>query len=238
MNRFAYLAAVSLSGGVLLGALDNAAQSANVRTVTLSGQPAAGTSAGVTFNSFTEPALDANGQVAFWARLTGTGVNSLNNAGVWFGGSGNLQLVARTGSQAPGMPSGFTFDRFSGASLATPIPRLNAAGQTAFRAYTSSLGIWAGAPANLRLVALEGNQAPDAPSGVNFSYLSVPVINAAGQTAFQVQLTGSCLNNTNEYGIWSEGRGSLKLVARGGNAAPGTSNGVNCSYIGTPLLNG
>jgi hypothetical protein len=214
---------------------------ANVRTVALSGHPAAGTSAGVAFSVFTEPVLDADGRAAFWAQLAGTGVNSLNNTGIWSEGSGNLELVARTGSQAPGMPSGINYDRFSGASVLTPIPRLNAAGQTAFRAYattTNGLGMWAGDSGNLRLVAREGNQAPDAPGGVNFSYFSVPVLNAAGQTAFQVQLTGSGVNSSNDYGIWSEGSGTLRLVARAGDHAPGAPSGVNYSFVDAPVLNG
>ena len=54
-----------------------------------------------------------------------------------------------------------------------------------------------------------------------------PVINDAGQVAFRANLAGSGVDSTNNQGIWSEGSGSLALVARTGSAAPGAPDGVN-----------
>ena len=54
-----------------------------------------------------------------------------------------------------------------------------------------------------------------------------PTLNNAGQTAFFANLTGSGVDATNDLGIWSEGTGSLALVAREGSHAPGTPSGVN-----------
>ena len=54
------------------------------------------------------------------------------------------------------------------------------------------------------------------------------VLNDAGQTAFTAVITGS--NNT---GLWSEGAGSLALVARRGSQAPGTPSGVNSAPSNT-----
>ena len=84
--------------------------------------------------------------------------------------------------------------------------------------------------AAVRTVALSGQQAPGTPSGVNYSGFTFPVLNDAGQTAFNASLSGSGVDSTNEQGIWSEGSGSLALVARNGNQAPGTPSGVN--YVG------
>ena len=53
--------------------------------------------------------LNDAGQSAFRRTLAGTGVTSTNNQGIWSGGSGELALVARTGSQAPGTASGIRF---------------------------------------------------------------------------------------------------------------------------------
>src|SRR5262245_65285225 len=95
-------------------ALVAAACAGNLRTVALTGQPAPGTPGGVTYESFgalNHPqddfdyggaVLNDAGQIAFRANLTGSGVDSTNNQGVWSEGSGGLALVARTGSQAPG----------------------------------------------------------------------------------------------------------------------------------------
>src|SRR5262245_13362560 len=80
--------------------------------------------------------------------------------------------------------------------------------------------------ANVRTVALTGQQAPGTPSGANFYGFFVPVINNAGQTAFNAWITGSGVDGTNYIGIWSEGSGNLALAVREGSQAPGTPSGV------------
>ena len=66
---------------------------------------------------------------------------------------------------------------------------------------------------------------------MNFSLLvSRYALNNAGQTAFVAELSGSGVDGYNDDGIWSEGSGSLALVARSGDHAPGTPSGVNFSY--------
>ena len=47
------------------------------------------------------------------------------------------------------------------------------------------------------------------------------MLNDAGQVAFRANLTGSGVDSTNYQGVWSEGSGSLALVARTGSQAPG-----------------
>ncbi len=109
-----------------------AAPAAAVRTVALSGQQAPGTPSGASYLSFiANPVLNDAGQTAFIAALTGIGVNSTNNLGIWSQGSGSLALVARNGSQAPGTPSGVNYSSFNPYSLV-----VNEAGQTAFYAVT------------------------------------------------------------------------------------------------------
>ena len=95
----------------------------------------------------------------------------------------------------------------------------------------TNTGIWSEGSGSLALVARSGSQAPGTPSGVNFSdfLCRSPVLNNAGQTAFYATLTGSGVDSTNDQGIWSEGSGSLALVARSGSQAPGTPSGVNFS---------
>ncbi len=85
--------------------------------------------------------------------------------------------------------------------------------------------------------ALTGDAAPGTDPGVVYSGFSTPVINAAEQTAFRADLTGPGVDLTNDRGIWSEGGGSLALVAREGDAAPGTGV-VFGSLLENPVLNG
>ena len=101
-------------------------------------------------------------------------------------------------------------------------------------------GIWSeGSGSGLALVARSGNAAPGTPEGILFrSFSSTPALNNAGQTAFRGSLTGIGGVSANSTGIWSEGGGSgLALVARSGNEAPGTPEGVLFSRFAPPTLN-
>jgi hypothetical protein len=206
------------------------------------GDPAPGTAAGVSFSGFFDPVLNGGGQTAFTGFLTGSGVTSANNEGIWSeGGGSGLALVVRKGDPAPGTAAGVTFGGLH-------FPVLNDAGQTAFLGFltgagvaaSNDSGIWSeGGGSGLALVARKGSQAPGTPVGVNFNGVSTPVLNGAGQTAFVGKLTGSSVTDTNAAGIWSEGGGSgLAMVARAGSQAPGMATGVNFSFFDTPVLNG
>jgi hypothetical protein len=221
-------------------------QAAALRTVAISGQPAPGTPNGMAYNSFGSdydsllgvffrgPVLNDAGQTAFRADIAGSGVDSANNRGVWSEGSGSLALVARTGSQAPGVSNGLNFRTDPTLNLFSPV--LNRAGQTAFYGGLTdgSVGIWSGGSGSLGLIARSGVQAPGAPAGVNLSFstgvdrfhLDWPKLNNAGQTAFFGALTGAGVTATNNWGVWSSGSGSLELVARAGDQAPGLPSGA------------
>ena len=261
---------------------------ATVRTVALSGQSASDMPSGVNYSSLSSPALNDSGQTAFYATLVGEDVEEANNQGIWSEGSGSLAIVIRTGSPAPGTPSGVNFSGLGS-------PTLNDSGQTAFFAFADRQGIWSegfgslglvargGDPAagtagvinpinygefgslslnnaghsafSARLISISGplsipgndkgswsdrtgstalviragDQAPGAPLGVKFGYALTslgstdelsPVLNNAGQIAFLTRLVGTGVTSSNNRGVWSEGSGSLAMVARSGNQAP------------------
>ena len=207
----------------------------------VSGNAAVGTPPGVNYQLVVGPVLNNKGQVAFSSFLFGPGVTPDNYRGIWSEQSSGLMLVARTGNQAPDVPVGARFD-----SLGTPV--MNDTGNVAFWgrligavSATNEHGIWAEGPGGLKLVAREGNQAPGTAVGVRFGgevfVFSEPVINNAGRTAFVAALTGSGVTSSNDLGIWSQGSGSLALVARSGSQAPGTENGVNFRGFRDPVLN-
>ena len=265
----------------LLVATSNA-HAAALRTVALSGQLAPGTSVDTDFAFLSTPVLNDVGQTAFLAFLDGDDITFDNDHGIWLDASGSLELVARAGNQAPGMPEGVNFGSFVGypyvlndrgdisfsASLSTfasgiwsgrvgtlePLavsgsaavgtppgvnyqfvfgPVLNNMGQAAFSSFLfgpgvtpdNYRGIWSEKSSGLVLVARTGNQAPDVPDGTRFDSLGIPVMNDTGNVAFWGRLIGA-VSATNEHGIWAEGPGGLKLVAREGNQAPGTAVGV------------
>ncbi len=184
---------------------------AGTATVALTGSAAPGTGSGVSFASLSVPQLSAAGQVAFLAGLVGTGVTGDNDSGIWRDGA----LIVREGSAASSAGSGVTFSTLSSIQL-------NAAGQIAFSALLSGTNItpamndsslWLGS----QLIAQTGSAAPGAGSGVSFASLGAGKLNSAGQVAYQVQLTGTGINTSNDSGIWRNGT----LVASANAPAPG-----------------
>jgi hypothetical protein len=211
--------------------------SGSLDLVALKGSQAPGAPSGVSFSDFQFHVLSAAGELSFRAQLIGPGVNTTNDRGGWSGDSTGLMLLAREGDPAAGLPGNVQYNLVFA-------PALNNAGQTAFFASltgavttSNDSGIWSDRSGSLVLVVREGDQAPDTPSGVNFSFLGGAPLNAAGQTAFRAFVVGNGVDPTNDEGIWSEGSGSLRLVARGGNHAPGTSLGVNFSEFESPAIN-
>ena len=102
--------------GHLTGAGVNAAnnlgiwldRSGALELVARTGNPAPGTASGVRFSDLSLPTLNGAGQTAFRASLTGFGVTSSNNLGIWATDSnGALQLIARTGSPLEVAPGEF-----------------------------------------------------------------------------------------------------------------------------------
>jgi len=158
-----------------------------------------------------------------------------------------IKTVVITGQPATGAPAGAVFSGFTN-------PSINNAGEVAFNAIlavgpggiadSNDTGIWAGTSAGLRLVASEGSQTPDTPTGAVFDTLfdtsEAPVINDCGQVAFKKQLREGAggVNSSNKTGIWCEKTGTLMLVMRQGSHAPGTGDGVIFDgSVTKPLLN-
>ena len=167
-------------------------------------------------------AIDSAGQVGFFARLAGTGVDGSNDSGVWQEQGGSLMLLARQGSPAQDTDNGVVFGDIS--------PLLNnyiGRGRIPIRAgllgtavtAANNTGVWSQAGGNLHLVAREGSPAPETDPGVNFSDLRPLEFNDAGEPTFLATLSGNGVTTLNDSGIWSEGGGSFHLVARKGMAA-------------------
>ena len=157
----------------------------------------------------------------FAAGLLVGGEADLNNAGIWSNDTDGLVLVARSGSQAAGMPAGTTYGSFFAAA-----PLVDDAGRVAFNAHfvdgaagsTRGYGIWFGAAADPSLIVRSGSHAPGTPAGVNFSYLGALSLNDAGQLMIVGILTGPGVDATNEAGFWvADGPGDIRLVVRYGD---------------------
>jgi len=194
---------------------------------------------GAAFAGMSSPVFNNRGEIAFFAVISGTGVNHTNDVGIWMGPAGGLALVAREGSQAADLPAGTLYGSVFG-------PVINHNGAIAFRSTlqgtgvdtTNDIGVWAGLPNNLKLVARKGQQAPGLPSGVKWLVPGDPAINDAGQIAFVSLLTGTGVTSANDKGIWSGTAGNFSMVTRKGAQAPGTASGVTFADLNDPVLSG
>jgi hypothetical protein len=183
----------------------------NLQLVAHSGDAAPGTD--TTFHDihggWNTPRVNDMGEVFFASTLND------GTRGIWAGKPSQLKLVARTETPAPGL-AGATFDFFFDLGL-------NEKGDVAFRADVQptddeKLAIYAGRPNNPQLVAATGQHAPGTEDGVEFGYLTDPVINKDGQVAFFGYLTGANSRGPNDYGIFATGHsGDLRLIARFGD---------------------
>jgi hypothetical protein len=96
---------------------------------------------------------------------------------------------------------------------------------------SNATGLWTGEVGRqTSLVMRTGDPAPGAGTGVVFhrDFFPNPLgLNNLGQIALNAKLTGSSVTSANDTGMWSSGGGAgLELVAREGDPAAGTQNGV------------
>ncbi len=195
------------------------------------------------FDNFS-PALNAGGRVAFRAFLAGPGVTAPTDQAMWTGSPGALSLMAREGAFAPGpwIPGFMTFASFDP-------PLLNNADQVCFFGTTNNTtdprdrGIWFGAPGFLTTAVFEQDPAPGTGPDITFlDYVGASVrLNGPGQIAFMATIIGPGVVGTNNQGLWAGTPGSVHLMAREGNSAPGM--GPDPPSVGTyvaiedPVLN-
>jgi hypothetical protein len=79
---------------------------------------------------------------------------------------------------------------------------------------TNNVGIWQEQNRSLTLLARTGSSAPGTKEGVVFSRLHPHYVDLVGRgtMAFRERLSGSGVDDTNEYGVWSQAGGSLHLA--------------------------
>lgn len=207
------------------------------------GSPAAGAS-GASFGPLEFPRLNAAGEIVFKGSLA-AGAAANNNEGIWAFRNGTLDLVAREGQPAPGAPAG---THFGGSNLdltSFSPPLISDDGSVVFAAnfgagaISTDRGIWSDRAGSLDLIVRTGDQAPGTPAGTKIAFIiDSSRINGLGQLAGYWQLAGGdVIDNVNERGIWAEGNGSLELVARSGDPAPGTPAGTVFGGLSPPSFN-
>lgn len=208
--------------------------------VALGNEAAAVIGGGALYEEIHPPVLSDSGSLAFRTELQGTGVDGSNNVAIYAGTPGALTLVAREGSTAPGLPAGTHFSTLHD-------PLIDPTGQVCFCATTNGAtftsGYWAGPPAGITPIVLQGDAAPGLSAGTTLGSLDAiecrPAWNGT-QVAFSNFVDD---NGTDRIGIWAGAPGSLTLIAATGVTAPGMSIALSPStssfsggMIGNPVV--
>ena len=193
--------------------------SGDVRAIAREGDRGPGTPSEVRFTGFSTPRLNGAGKAAFFASLSGPGVQSSNNSGLWIAGDAGAELFVREGDAAPGTSNTLSM-------LAAPL--LNDAGDIAFRAsltgagvdQTNDHGLWSNRSGMLELIARRGDAAP----GVDAVIDGLPTsfsLSDTGSIGLRVTLDGDGVGTSNDAAVYVDRGGGLELLAREGDAAPG-----------------
>lgn len=196
------------------------------------------------------PVMNPTGTIAFASQLSNGTTLTASSAGIWTLKNSVATKIAAIGDTAPGTDIGSGLATFSGSSFANPV--INAAGGVAFLAGlttgsngvvsgTNQNGIWSTAGGNLTLVARFGDVAPGTSGGAFGTSLTNQFgYNNHGVVAFAASLnagTGDVTTNNNAAIFKGVSEPTLSIVARKGNAAPGTVTGVTYSAFGTVVVN-
>jgi len=193
---------------------------------------------GVVSNADQVLAVDALSTPTVRGKKISLGLVADGNTSIATSFNHGFEVLSAVGGQAPGAAGGVLFE-----SLGNPL--VSSLGHVAFLGFLNAApdqnsGIWTGMDVIQNVIAREGHQAPDTEAAAMFSTLKTPVLNNAGEVAFVGFLrpgTGNVTQN-NDGGLWAGPAGSLLLVAREGDHAPGTPNGVAFSSVwGSPAMN-
>jgi hypothetical protein len=237
-----------------------------LQAIAAAASPAIGDEPGVVFHAQSfeapfadDPVVNATGATIFRGFIAGPGVDETNLNGLWmYKPESGLSLLLRGGDAAAGI-EGATFISFPA------IPTINNASDTAFLAFyhpasaaasiespgsspdsstaqtSIHLGLWLRRPSGeLQSLFKLGDPAPSIAGDAHFVDVFDPVMNEAGRIAILAAIDGAAVTPTSEVGLWSSGLsadGSLQLVARQGDVAPGGSGTIFGVFL-EPSMNG
>jgi len=189
--------------GILILAIGNAQASIlDVRAVVEYGDPAPGT--GEAFIAFARPAINDAGRVAFEGSIP-------NSGRIWRETAGGLEQVAAWGNAPAGAPPGATIFGFRELLFSD-----NGHVVVWAELDNGDEGYFAASPAGVATIVLEDQVAPGTTD--TFSRIdSAMRISDGGEIAFY----GVLQTFTDPTGIWMGGAGTLSLLARQGQVAPG-----------------
>jgi hypothetical protein len=199
-----------------------------------------GLASGVLTSEILTYAAGSNQTVAAGLRLTGSGVNSSNNTALLVDRDGTSDIVARTGDQVPGLPTGVVWYRL-GREAEIKYPRANGAGRVAFSAqalgpsYPYRTGYWVWNPlSGVNLAALVSQSAPG--TATTFKDMGDSFdLDENSTLTFDATIDSKTGYKSNaqqfDTGIWRGTVGDIEPMVRSGDAAPGVVAGANFDVV-------
>lgn len=200
-----------------------------------SNAPATGFGSGVNFANANAMAVGVGGSGAVLGSVSGTGITTANDDGIWANMGLSFFLVARTTDPAPGL-SGVFFGDMNGRQPINNGPNL-LFWSTLTGAVTTNdnEAYWIGPPNSPQVLVRKGD-AVTGLTNVNYNLGNLPHrLNANNQVAFITNLVGSGVTGSTNQGIALGSTGNITLAVRRGDAAPGLT-GVTMSSIDTGAL--
>ncbi|MDB6120764.1 MAG: hypothetical protein JWO08_4545, partial [Verrucomicrobiaceae bacterium] len=172
-----------------------------------------------------DPRMTPGGDIAFLSNLTAGG------AGIWYqAAAGSLSCVVRTGQATPGLT-----DTFAGVDR----PSLSSSSTLYFRAFLTNGGqsVWKGNPAvpsSITAIAKTNDTAlPGIPAGSKLWTLWAPFSNVNGKVTFRASLMDA--SSVETRAIITDTNGTLQVIAKIGDTAPGTS-GQTFANFDNPVI--
>jgi len=210
----------------------NAVAEVSFRAVAVSGDAAVGFGGDAKFSQFSCLSLACDGRVAFSGQALGTGITIANSGGVWAGLPGSLNLMARAGNPAPGMPTGVTFQLFNGVNI-------DCYQNMAFSSSLQGPGISPDSNGGLWIAGVEAGQIPIPaaliiPDSNHLAGAAIvgktvssgcsgeALIHNTNVFACGVDLSGSGITGNNENAIIEGAYDNWSIAVQTGNPAPGS----------------
>lgn len=198
----------------------------------VSGSTAPDSGTGTTFLNFSKGTMNAAGDVAFVATLTGSTIGVANDTGIHLAKNGALSLVLRRGGDVPGLADGSKLADVSppftdvilaadGSMLIGTVTRNNS---------VPGYAVLTGQPAALQLTALATDSAPGTEAGTTYGAISRLCYTENGKVGFLANVSGPNVGAGGSV-IFTGPHGALAVAARTGQTAPG-ANGA--TFLGFP----
>jgi hypothetical protein len=173
---------------------------------------------------FYSPSLNNSGQLAFNAAIQ-LHAEPLQRYGIFVSDTNQTDVVTLQGEPAPGTNGDFT-------GIGRTFPPINSQGETAVgigivdpnSGQTMGTAVYKGNGANLQLAARSGENAPGTNAQFNSVVLLSSPLNSLNETVFRGSLQGPSVSTLNDGGLWRTRNADIELLAREGDAVPGSND--------------